>query len=39
MFQMLTIMSFFILLPIAIFFEGTPVLPANLATAVSHLGS
>ena len=36
MFQLLTIMSFFILLPIAIFVEGTPVLPASLAAAVSQ---
>ena len=34
MFQLLTIMSFFILLPIAIFVEGTPVLPSALAAKV-----
>ena len=39
MFQILTIMAFFILLPIAIFFEGTPVLPTALTAKVCIIRS
>ncbi len=34
MFQILTIMAFFILMPIAILVEGVPALPSSLAAAV-----
>jgi hypothetical protein len=35
LFQVITIMAFFILLPVSITLEGLPALPANLAAAVS----
>ena len=35
LFQVITIMAFFMLLPVSIALEGLPALPANLAVAVS----
>ncbi len=35
LFQIMSVMSFLTLLPIAIFFEGTPGLPSTLAARVS----
>lgn len=35
LFQVITIMAFFMLLPVSILLEGMPLLPQNLAAAVS----
>jgi hypothetical protein len=35
LFQVITIMAFFMLLPVSILIEGLPILPHNLAAAVS----
>jgi hypothetical protein len=37
LFQVITIMAFFMLLPVSILFEGLPCLPAKMAAAVSCL--
>jgi hypothetical protein len=34
LFQVITIMAFFMLLPVSILIEGLPILPQNLAAAV-----
>jgi len=36
LFQVITIMAFFMLLPVSILFEGLPCLPSKLAAAVSQ---
>jgi hypothetical protein len=37
LFQVITIMAFFMLLPVSILIEGLPCLPSKLAAAVSHI--
>jgi len=37
LFQVITIMAFFTLLPFSMAFEGLPALPANLSAAVSSI--
>jgi hypothetical protein len=36
LFQVITIMAFFMLLPVSILFEGAPILPHKMAAAVSE---